>query len=72
MQEVSFGLVAKFYSADETLIPNASYRGDVNQDLTRHSIDCLQMYFDGYLKPSAKQPHPREPEDSSIAQIMAM
>lgn len=72
MRELRFGSVAQFYSADETLIPNASYRGDANQDQTRHSIGCLRNYFESTCKRLATQPHLDGTDTPAIASQMAI
>ena len=45
MREINFGNVATFYSADETLVPDANYRVNKNHAQTRHTLDCLMEYF---------------------------
>ncbi len=44
MREIHFGNVSIFYSADETLVPDADYRINKNQAQTRHTLDCLRKY----------------------------
>lgn len=72
MREISFGLVSEFYSADETLIPNASFRGDANQNQTRHSIACLKSYFDETCYPRSAQLHCNATHKLPIAGAMAL
>lgn len=46
MIEIDFGNVALFYSASDTLEPDASYDGkNERQDQTKFSIACLRNYF---------------------------
>ena len=65
MNEIRFGLVAKFYFAHETLIPNASYRPDINQEQTRQSIEGLKTYFQETGQPGLEGP-------TTVALEMAM
>jgi hypothetical protein len=46
MDELRFGCIADFYTADETLVDDASYDGkNALQDQTRASIRCIRQYF---------------------------
>lgn len=57
MSDVNFGNIAIFFSASDTLEPDASYDGrNAQQDQTRHSIACLRQYFKDHcpIKPIAK------------------
>ncbi|MNU01499.1 hypothetical protein D3C72_2449250 [compost metagenome] len=46
MSEIYFGSVALFYSAGDTLEPDASYDGkNARQEQTKRSIACLRNYF---------------------------
>lgn len=46
MSEINFGNVALFYSAGDTLEPDASFDGkNERQDQTRFTVACLKNYF---------------------------
>lgn len=49
MRDIDFGNIAVFFSAIDTLEPDASYDGkNARQDQTRQAIASLRVYFKEY------------------------
>ncbi|EPM0508529.1 TPA: hypothetical protein QDZ12_006045 [Pseudomonas putida] len=70
MNEVNFGNIAHFYSAEDMLQPDASYEGDSNRTKQTHAaLSQIRAYFDSFSAPGRNRSVQHEAQIQAVAEL---